>query len=129
MTNTLFVRLLGVDESRVLVRNTSQDTEEEARNLAGMIARRLWCSSPRLRTCHAQWRSSRKQGCVLSRPSDYRTGLVNIFIVESIYPNADALYNSERAIYEYLGMLWLKLVRDPIKMTHRARRRAVRSSL
>jgi uncharacterized SAM-binding protein YcdF (DUF218 family) len=110
MTNVLFVRLLGVDDARLVVRNISQDTEEEARNLAGIIGQApmvLVTSAshmPRAMTIFEQ------QGMhPIPAPTDYRTGLVDIFIVESLYPNADAMYNSERAIYEYIGTLWLKL--------------------
>ena len=110
LTNMLFVKLLGVDQARVLVRNVSQDTEEEARNLAGIIGQApmvLVASAshmPRALTIFQQAGMH-----PIAAPTDYRTGLVHVFVVESLYPNADALYNSERAIYEYIGTLWLRL--------------------
>jgi len=110
MTNMLLVNLLGVDESRVLVRNMSQDTEEEARNLAEIIGQApmvLVTSASHMPRALSIFEA---QGMhPIPAPTDYRTGLVRMFYVESLYPNADALWNSERAIYEYIGMLWLKL--------------------
>ena len=111
LTNLLFVKLLGVDESRVIVCNLSQDTDDEARNLAGIIGQApmvLVTSASHMPRALALFESYGMHP--IPAPTDYRTGLVRVFLVESIFPNADALYNSERAIYEYLGMLWLKLL-------------------
>ena len=110
LTNVLFVKLLGVDESRVSVRNTSQDTEDEARNLAELIGQEpmvLVTSASHMPRAMALFEQAGMRP--IPAPSDYRTGLDYVFVVESIYPNADALYNSERAVYEYIGTLWLRL--------------------
>jgi len=110
LTNLLFIKSLGVDEARVMVRNVSQDTEDEARNLAGLIGQQpmvLVASASHMPRALAIFEAEGMR--VIPAPTDYRTGLVSIFVVESIYPNADALWNSERAIYEYIGTLWLAL--------------------
>jgi len=110
LTNLLFVKLLGADESRVVVSNISQDTEDEARNLAGLVGQApmvLVTSASHMPRALALFESYGMRP--IPAPTDYRTGLVEIFTVESIFPNADALYNSERAVYEYLGTLWNRL--------------------
>jgi uncharacterized SAM-binding protein YcdF (DUF218 family) len=43
-------------------------------------------------------------------PTDHTTGLYSIFSreafsAESVYPNAQSLWTTERAVYEYLGLL------------------------
>jgi uncharacterized SAM-binding protein YcdF (DUF218 family) len=110
LTNMLFVKLLGVDEARVVVRNVSRDTEDEARNLAEIIGTApmvLVATAAHMPRALAIFEAQGMRA--IAAPTDYRTGLVHVFIVESLYPNADALYNSERAIYEALGTLWLKV--------------------
>jgi uncharacterized SAM-binding protein YcdF (DUF218 family) len=110
LTNLLFVKLLGVDEARVIVRNISNDTEEEARNLAPLVGQApvvLVTSASHMPRALALFEHYGVQA--IPAPGDYRTGLIYLFEAEGLLPNAGALYNSERAIYEYIGMLWARL--------------------
>jgi uncharacterized SAM-binding protein YcdF (DUF218 family) len=106
-TNMIFVRFLGVDPARVVALNVGQDTESEARAVAPLVG-----SSPMVLVTSAS-HMPRAMGiyrkCGMSpvpAPTGYATALVNVWVPEAMFPSSDSLMASERAIYEYLGMLW-----------------------
>jgi uncharacterized SAM-binding protein YcdF (DUF218 family) len=110
LTNYRLVRLLGVAEERIIINNTSWDTESEARNIAPIVGAApfvLVTSATHMPRAVALFRG---QGLdPIPAPSDYRLGLVRVVTAESFFPNSTSLWYSETAIYEFLGMLWAKL--------------------
>ena len=110
LTNYRFVTMLGVDETDIIVRNISRDTAEEARNVAPVVGEApffLVTSASHMPRALALFEA---QGLhPIPAPTSYMTELLHFIGAESFYPSAGNLLKSERAIYEYLGMLWAKV--------------------
>lgn len=110
LTNYRLVRLLGVAEERIIVENTSWDTESEARNLAPIVGAApfvLVTSATHMPRAMALFEARGLNP--IPAPSDYHTGLIRVVTPESFFPDAASLWRSEIAIYESLGMLWARL--------------------
>jgi uncharacterized SAM-binding protein YcdF (DUF218 family) len=109
LTNYRFVRFLGVDEQDIVVRNVSRDTAEEARNLQPILEGEPFFLVTSASHMPRAVQLFRAQGLrPIPAPTDYRTGLLHFISAESFYPSSGSLAKSERAIYEYLGMLWAR---------------------
>jgi uncharacterized SAM-binding protein YcdF (DUF218 family) len=110
LTTYHLAKFLGVAEQDIIVENSSWDTEAEARNIQPIVGDApfvLVASASHMPRALAIFRG---QGMdPIPAPTDYQHGLVSIVTAESFYPNAGSLWRSETAIYEYLGMLWVRL--------------------
>jgi uncharacterized SAM-binding protein YcdF (DUF218 family) len=117
LTNYRFAVSLGVAGEDIVIERASQDTEDQARILAEALGERpflIVTSASHMPRTMALFEA---QGLrAIPAPTDHATGLYGLFSreafgIESLYPNAGALWNTERALYEYLGLLWLRLSR------------------
>ncbi|MHB1318090.1 MAG: YdcF family protein [Anaerolineae bacterium] len=121
LTNWRFATEYGVAPEDLVIERTSLDTDDQARVLAGMLSDGIG-QAPFLVVTSASHMPRtmalfEAEGLVhaIPAPTDYATGLYSLlsketFSPESLYPNAKALWNTERAIYEYLGLLliWVR---------------------
>ena len=118
LTNWRFAVEFGVAPEDIVIERESLDTDDQARVLARMLVGPngqepflVVTSASHMPRSMAQLEAA---GLVraIPAPTDHATGLYGLFTKESfspesLYPNAQALWNSERAIYEYLGLLLL----------------------
>jgi len=101
---------LGVDKSDIALDSESKDTESEAKNVKLMVKNQpfiLVTSALHIPRALALFR---KQGM---NPYPVAAGYLNKgtgeLRAEMIFPGPVSLCKSERAIYEYMGLLWAKL--------------------
>lgn len=110
LTNYRFATLLGVDPAKIIIQNSSLDTDDEARNIRPIVGDApfvLVTSATHLPRAMALFRGAGMQP--IPGPTDWITGLVQIWVPESLFPSSGALATSEVAVYEFLGTLWAKL--------------------
>ncbi len=115
LTNYRFAVEMGVDPGDIVIERDSKDTKSQVAILKGMLGTEsflLVTSASHMPRAMAMFRKAGMNP--IPAPTDYWTGLYGIFRRESIgpesfYPNATSLRKSERAIYEYLGLLWARL--------------------
>jgi uncharacterized SAM-binding protein YcdF (DUF218 family) len=121
LTNWRFATEFGVAPADIVIERASLDTDDQARILAelmigedGQEAFLLVTSASHMPRTMALLEANGLIR-VIPAPTDHATGLYSLFSreafsPESLYPNAMALLNTERAIYEYLGLLviWVK---------------------
>jgi len=102
---------LGVPQDDIMTQLGSDDTDDEARNIAPLVRDSrfvLVTSASHLPRAVSLFRA---QGAdPVPAPCDYWYNPYGIRTAVSLYPNAEALGRSERAIYEYLGLAyaWLR---------------------
>lgn len=110
LTNYQCATLLGVPEERIITVNTSWDTEQEAANLRPLLGADPFVLVTEASHMPRAVALFEAQGLKpIPAPTDYRTGLVFILTPEAVFPNAESLSQTERAVYEYIGMLWNRL--------------------
>ena len=105
-----FVALFGVDRERVDVVQGVNDTEEELNAIQKIVG-----SSPFVLVTSA---SHMPRAMALARgrnmnpiaaPTDHRVKRKLWDSPDEFFPDANSLYRSERAVYEYLGLAWAKV--------------------
>jgi len=101
---------LGVDKADIVIDSESKDTESEAKNVKLLVKDRpfvLVTSALHIPRALALFK---KQGMT---PYPVSAGYLNKgtgeLRADMIFPGPVALYKSERAVYEYMGLLWAKL--------------------
>jgi uncharacterized SAM-binding protein YcdF (DUF218 family) len=115
LTNYRLAVAMGVAPEDIVLERASLDTADQARILKEMLGETpfivVTSASHMPRTMALFYAQGLR---AIPAPTDYGVGLFGPFTREgfqadSIYPNARALTNSERAVYEYLGILWAAL--------------------
>jgi uncharacterized SAM-binding protein YcdF (DUF218 family) len=120
MTNYRWATTFGVAPQDITLERTSLDTADQARILATLLVGDrgqepfiVVTSASHMPRTMALLEA---EGLIraIPAPTDHATGLYSLFSreafgAESLYPNAQALWNSERAVYEYLGLFWIWL--------------------
>jgi uncharacterized SAM-binding protein YcdF (DUF218 family) len=115
LTNYRFVTTFGVASEDIVIERDSEDTGQQARILSNMLGERpflIVTSATHMPRTMALFEAQGLQP--IAAPADHRSGLYSPFSeeafgIESVYPHARALWNTEQAIYEYLGLLWQRL--------------------
>jgi uncharacterized SAM-binding protein YcdF (DUF218 family) len=102
--------MLGVREADVTVETKSWDTEEEARLLLPVLNQNeffLVTSAVHMPRSMALFRQQKMKP--IPAPTDYSFQSQNAPLILRFVPNATSLQQSERALREYLGILWSRL--------------------
>ncbi len=104
---------LGVDKADIVIDAESKDTESEAKNVKLLVKDQpfvLVTSALHIPRALALFK---KQGMT---PYPVSAGYLNKgtgeWRADMIFPGPVSLYKSERAVYEYMGLLWAKLRRQ-----------------
>ncbi len=101
---------LGVTPTEMIVDSGPRDTEEEAHAVASIVGRDrfiLVTSASHLPRAVALFR---KVGLdPIPSPADYHSGNPAGFQLVELYPNARSIDALDRALHEYLGLLWARL--------------------
>ncbi len=115
LTNYRFAEAFGVSGDDIVIERASQDTADQARILKEMLGEQPFLIVTSASHMPRTMALLEAQGLhPIAAPTDHGTGLYGLFSresfgIESIYPNSGALWSTERAIYEYLGLLWIRL--------------------
>ena len=116
LTNWRFAVEYGVAPEDIIIERASRDTDDQARILAEMLGTEPFLIVTSASHMPRTMDLFQQEGLVraIPAPTDYTTGLYGLFSreafsAESIYPNGAALWTTERAINEYLGLVlvWL----------------------
>jgi len=99
---------MGITPTRITTLDQAMDTPDEAHLTAGLIPHKdtliLVTSASHL---HRAMRLFQKQGLTpIPAPAYFLTKTTTRHSIMEYIPSADNLKRSERAIYEYLGLLW-----------------------
>jgi uncharacterized SAM-binding protein YcdF (DUF218 family) len=117
LTNYRFAVEFGVAGDDIVIERASLDTADQARILAEMLGEEPFLIVTSASHMPRSMALLEARGMhPIAAPTDHATGLYSLFSreafgIESIYPNSDALRSTERAIYEYLGLLWSRVSR------------------
>lgn len=109
LTNHRFAVLFGVDPDDIIIESRSSDTKDQARLVAeivGDVPMVLVTSASHMPRSMALFRKAGMQP--IPAPTDYLIQPGSLRVL-SLVPSAGELYKSERAIYEYLGLIWARL--------------------
>jgi uncharacterized SAM-binding protein YcdF (DUF218 family) len=112
LSNWRFATEFGIAPQDLIIERASMDTGDQARILSEMLGDEqflLVTSASNMPRTMALFEASGVTGAIPA-PTDYATGLYSIlsreaFGAEPVYPNAQSLWTTERAVYEYLGLL------------------------
>ena len=101
-------RMLGVDESDVVLEAESRDTKDEARLIREIIGEErivLVTSASHMPRSMALFRKMGMQP--IAAPTDYEVKEHQGAVRPSLFfPGADDMEKAERAVHEYLGLVW-----------------------
>jgi uncharacterized SAM-binding protein YcdF (DUF218 family) len=105
-----FAQGLGVDRQDVILEKQSRDTEDEARFVQPIVGDQSFILVTEASHMPRAMALFRKQGThPIADPMGYHTNHAPGTMPDDIFPNADGLHASERAVYEYLGLAWGKI--------------------
>ena len=108
--NYRFGLLFDIAPERILIEGHSRDTAEQARYVADLIGDAsliLVTSASHMPRSMALFRQVGLEP--IAAPTDYYVHPDRLQHIWSWLPNVGALKNSERAVYEYLGLAWGRL--------------------
>jgi uncharacterized SAM-binding protein YcdF (DUF218 family) len=108
--NYRFAVLFGIEPERILIEGRSWDTAEQARYVADLVGDAsliLVTSASHMPRSIALFRQAGLDP--IPAPTDYYINSDWTQHVWSWLPSVSALRNSERAVYEYLGLVWGRL--------------------
>jgi uncharacterized SAM-binding protein YcdF (DUF218 family) len=101
---------LGVDRQAMILETQSDDTESEARLVAPIVGQQPFILVTEASHLPRAVGLFRKQGThPLPDPMGYYSSPDAPVQLPELFPDADNLHGSQRAIYEYLGLAWAKL--------------------
>ncbi|MGD0126378.1 MAG: ElyC/SanA/YdcF family protein [Terriglobia bacterium] len=101
---------LGVDRRDMILDDQSRDTEDEARLIAPVVGQTPFILVTEASHMPRAIALFRKQGThPIADPMGFRTTHGQPFSPLELLPAADELRNSERAVYEYLGLAFAKV--------------------
>ncbi len=102
---------LGIPQQEIILEEKSRNTEQEAQFIKPMVG-----STPFILVTSAS-HMPRAMGLFqklgmhpIAAPTDYLAKTGGPFSPDEFYPGAGGLFEAERAVYEYLGMAWEKLL-------------------
>lgn len=103
---------LGIPEEKIIVEGQSLNTTDNAKYTQKILAERAFASPILVTSAFHMERSvgqfAKYNMTVLPYPTDYQTNTRFIFEWHQLWPRADAFYNSQLAIKEYLGLMAIR---------------------
>lgn len=100
---------LGVDDAKIIVEGQSLNTTDNARFTKQILAERGFVSPVLVTSAFHMERAVQQfakfQVPVTPYPTDYQTNVRFIFEWNMLWPRADAFYNTQLAVKEYLGLM------------------------
>jgi uncharacterized SAM-binding protein YcdF (DUF218 family) len=102
---------MGIKDQDILLEKHSRNTEEEARYIKPMVGAApflLVTSASHMPRAMGLFRKLGMQP--VAAPTDYMAKTGGPFSPNQYYPGPGGLFETERAVYEYLGMAWEKLL-------------------
>jgi uncharacterized SAM-binding protein YcdF (DUF218 family) len=101
---------LGVDRRDLVLEEQSGDTEDEARLVAHIVGKQPFILVTEASHMPRAMALFRKQGTnPIADPMGFRTRRGQTFGPQELLPDTEELRVSQRAVYEYLGLAWLKV--------------------
>jgi uncharacterized SAM-binding protein YcdF (DUF218 family) len=102
---------LGVSRQDMILETQSQDTEDEARLVAPIVGQERFILVTEASHMPRAMALFRKHGThPIADPVDFRTLHSQAVASDEFFPSGAALTSSERAVYEYLGLAWGKIL-------------------
>jgi uncharacterized SAM-binding protein YcdF (DUF218 family) len=101
---------LGVSRQDMILEAQSRDTEDEARLVAPIVGEQPFILVTEASHMPRALALFRKLGThPIADPVSFRTSSSLAMTPDEVFPNAEELRSSERAVYEYLGLVWEKI--------------------
>jgi uncharacterized SAM-binding protein YcdF (DUF218 family) len=101
---------LGVDRRDMVLEEQSNDTEGEALNVAPVVGKQPFILVTEASHMPRAMALFSKQGAhPIPDPMGYYTRPGQPFSPPDLFPDAEELRGSQRAVYEYLGLAWAKI--------------------
>ena len=101
---------LGVDRGDMVLEERSNDTESEALDVSSVVGKQPFILVTEASHMPRAMALFSKQGAhPIPDPMGYYTRPGQPFSPPDLFPDAEELRGSERAVYEYLGLEWAKL--------------------
>jgi len=101
---------LGVSRQDMILEAQSNDTEEEARLVAPIVGKQPFILVTEASHMPRAMALFKKQGThPIADPMDFRTGHPQARAPQELFPDAEELRVTQRAVYEYLGLAWEKV--------------------
>jgi len=106
----LIAEELGVSREDLIIDAQSRDTEEQAQRIAAMVGQQPFILVTEASHMPRAVALFRKQGAhPIADPMGSRIERSDTPAPDRLFPDAEALRGSQRAIYEYLGLAWAKV--------------------
>ena len=101
---------LGVNRQDMILEAQSHDTEDEARLVAPIVGEQPFILVTEASHMPRAMALFRKHGThPIADPVSFRTSHSLAMSPDELFPGAEKLYGSQRAIHEYLGLAWEKI--------------------
>lgn len=100
---------LGVDENDIIIENRSKDTKDEAKNVKIIVHEKPFALVTSASHMPRSVALFKKQGMNPVPASVHHLVKKDEVTFSSFFPNANELYKSQNAFYEYMGLIWAKL--------------------
>jgi uncharacterized SAM-binding protein YcdF (DUF218 family) len=102
---------LGVGRQDMILEAQSRDTDDEARLVAPIVGQQPFILVTEASHMPRAMALFRKHGThPIADPVDFRTSHSQAIAPDEVFPGALELSGSERAVYEYLGLAWGKIL-------------------
>jgi uncharacterized SAM-binding protein YcdF (DUF218 family) len=101
---------LGVGRKDMILEAQSRDTEDEARLVAPIVGEQPFILVTEASHMPRAMALFRKHGThPIADPVSFRISHSQAITPDDVFPGAEKLCSSEKAIYEYLGLAWEKI--------------------
>jgi uncharacterized SAM-binding protein YcdF (DUF218 family) len=101
---------LGVGRQDMILETHSRDTEDQARLVASIVGEQPFILVTEASHMPRAMALFRKQGThPIADPVSFRTSHNQAITPDQVFPDAEELNGSQRAVYEYLGLRWAKI--------------------
>jgi uncharacterized SAM-binding protein YcdF (DUF218 family) len=101
---------LGVGRQDMILEAHSRDTEDEARLVAPIVGEQPFLLVTEASHMPRAMALFRKQGThPIADPMDFRASSSRPMEPQELFPDAEELCGTQRAVYEYLGVTWAKV--------------------
>ena len=102
---------LGVGRQDMILETQSRDTDDEARLVAPIVGQQPFILVTEASHMPRAMALFRKHGTrPIADPVDFRASHSQAIVPDEVFPGAGGLGVSERAVYEYLGLAWGKIL-------------------
>jgi uncharacterized SAM-binding protein YcdF (DUF218 family) len=102
---------LGVDRQDMILETQSRDTEDEAELVAPIVGEQPFILVTEASHMPRAMSLFRKHGThPIADPVDFHASPSQVMSPDDIFPGADEIRGSERAVYEYLGLAWEEIL-------------------